>query len=1091
MATQNKVEINVTADTAKAVAAVSDLKGDFVELGAKGASSAKQLEGAWSTVGAKSFSDTRNEINKVNIALEATKATSKNPLEIKLATQAAQQRIEALEGNLKGLKVSTTGIGGALAGIAPGFAAAFTGAELVRTITQADSLKRGLEAITGSTQGAQAELAFIKRTAGDLGLELNSAGQAYLSLSAATKGTNLEGEKTKEIFTSVSRAMSALGKSSAETDLALRAVSQIASKGTVSMEELRGQLGEALPGALKAAADGMGVTTQELIKMVESGGVLAGDLLPKLAASLDKIYAGKPVTSLTAEFNRFKNEITEVGTQLGEAGLTKALGDAAVVGAKAVGFLGTSFVGLGQGIGNVAGAVATLNFKPLADDLQRVAEKAGLVTPAIAGVQGALDAQKKSADEAGEASKTAFRKLEIAALNAGPELTKTATNAVAAFDKLRTSGDTAAEAVAKIGKDFDLGNSAGIRDASLALNKLAADGKISASELQAAWANLLKGIDLQKFEADAKKAFSGANQDAKLLEQTLDAGLRQAITRTGLDFDVIKGGMGKAAASAVNDTEVMIAGLDRLKKQGVDTGQVLVASIGKGIATADSQKAIEAVRGQIESLRKTLGDKVADGLLDQAAQKARALSDQADKAKPGINSLREAMLELGLKSREDLASTAQRAKAAYDEIIKAGQQEGESYIAWQKRKADAFDAMQAKAVGGAKDIANAFKDLGIQTQQELDATAARMRQSFDLAESSGKASAASLASAFKKVLEAQIAASGGFVSEMDKAKAAALGLEVAVDKSGKTIVRAFGESEKAVDKYKKSLDDAKLSTEQLAEAERKRLNVDKDGFTLDKNGSRLNAGGDLTTLTGIKNFLKQAGLNDDQAQKTALEFSDGRGNIPYLDNPGQKQYGGFGDTISAALLKAAEKITFGGSRTQGAQQGAQQGGNQGLVRTTQLDARVKALGLEPKPNKSQAEYQREFQADFDRAVRELTARGLDRGLANEGANLLTTSTDGTLGPLDYLNDRLHGLGLLDGKVESENDAFNVLAQYLGGRNPKKSTASSERTPSNTTATTMTVVKIDLGDGRTKDVTVAAKKDADALIEALRAARMMA
>jgi len=42
----------------------------------------------------------------------------------------------------------------------------------------------------------------------------------------------------------------------------------MASKGVVSMEELRGQLGEALPGALQAAASGMGVTTVDLIKLV-------------------------------------------------------------------------------------------------------------------------------------------------------------------------------------------------------------------------------------------------------------------------------------------------------------------------------------------------------------------------------------------------------------------------------------------------------------------------------------------------------------------------------------------------------------------------------------------------------------------------------------------------------------------------------------------------------------------------------------------------------------------------------------------------------------------------------------------------------
>ncbi len=72
--------------------------------------------------------------------------------------------------------------------------------------------------------------------------------------------------------------------------------------------------------------------------------------------------------------------------------------------------------------------------------------------------------------------------------------------------------------------------------------------------------------------------------------------------------------MGKAAQSAINDTEAIIAGLEKLKAQGVDTGQALTASLGKGISTADSVKALEAVRAQIESLRKVLGEKITDDL---------------------------------------------------------------------------------------------------------------------------------------------------------------------------------------------------------------------------------------------------------------------------------------------------------------------------------------------------------------------------------------------------------------------------------------------------------------------------------------------
>ena len=80
--------------------------------------------------------------------------------------------------------------------------------------------------------------------------------------------------------------------------------------------------------------------------------------------------------------------------------------------------------------------------------------------------------------------------------------------------------------------------------------------------------------------------------------------------------------------------------------------------------------------------------------------------------------------------------------------------------------------------------------------------------------------------------------------------------------------------------------------------------MDKEGFTTDKNGQRIAAGGDLTSLTGIAAFLKSAGVdNDDRARSIAREFADAKGNVTYMNNPGQKRYGG--DTISVALLKAA------------------------------------------------------------------------------------------------------------------------------------------------------------------------------------------
>jgi tape measure domain-containing protein len=93
----------------------------------------------------------------------------------------------------------------------------------------------------------------------------------------------------------------------------LNALSQMISKGTVSAEELRGQLGERLPGAFNLAAKAMGVTTAELGKMLENGEIMAGDLLPKLALELNKTFGDKitgNVDSLQASTNRLSNTFT-------------------------------------------------------------------------------------------------------------------------------------------------------------------------------------------------------------------------------------------------------------------------------------------------------------------------------------------------------------------------------------------------------------------------------------------------------------------------------------------------------------------------------------------------------------------------------------------------------------------------------------------------------------------------------------------------------------------------------------------------------------------------------------------------------------
>lgn len=210
-------------------------------------------------------------------------------------------------------------------------AAAFymLGQNVFRAAEEMRALNNTFKVATGSIIGAGREMSFVRQEALRLGLDLRSTAKDYAALSAAAKGTELAGQKSRDIFIGVSEAMTALGRNSEATSGALKAIEQMISKGNVQAEELRGQLGERLPGAFQLAAKAMGVTTQELNKMLDNGEVLATDLLPKLAAELHKTFgegALDAASSPTAAWNRFKTALFERAADVGSSGFNEVFG---------------------------------------------------------------------------------------------------------------------------------------------------------------------------------------------------------------------------------------------------------------------------------------------------------------------------------------------------------------------------------------------------------------------------------------------------------------------------------------------------------------------------------------------------------------------------------------------------------------------------------------------------------------------------------------------------------------------------------------------------------------------------------------------
>jgi tape measure domain-containing protein len=234
---------------------------------------------------------------------------------------AAEQRMAGTGGrSLTGTLANLQSAVGLLAGAA-GFRAIT--AELERSIgafIKMESVTRALTVATGgAAQGAEG-LRFVRSEADRLGLSIEGTASEFGKLSAAAIGTKLEGAGVRDVFSAVSEASSVLGLSSDQSAGALLALGQIMSKGTVQAEELRGQLGERIPGAFQIMARGLNVTTQELGKMLEKGEVLAEEALPAFAAELRRAFGTDATTRIettAATFARMETAIFDFRTEVG------------------------------------------------------------------------------------------------------------------------------------------------------------------------------------------------------------------------------------------------------------------------------------------------------------------------------------------------------------------------------------------------------------------------------------------------------------------------------------------------------------------------------------------------------------------------------------------------------------------------------------------------------------------------------------------------------------------------------------------------------------------------------------------------------
>ena len=785
----------------------------------------------------------------------------------------------------------------------------------------------GISAFVGAVRGAadlEAKLSEVQSVSGATAAEMVRLRQAAEAAGATTKFTATEGA---DALGNLARA----GLSAAQAIEALPATLQLAEAGGIALADASSIVTKTLSGFTLEAGDagriadvlamganasntsvrGLGEALSYAAPTVVSMGLSLETTVAIIGKFADSgIDASRAGTALNSMASQFSDSASKFRSELGAAGITTTnfeealtqLAAAGPRGQKAILAVGTEAgpalkALLNQGIGALdelraklqgaqgsAAATAEVMRNNLNGSLSGLSSawdtvKNALATPVLPVLKSGVDSLAASFTElvnSGVVTKSGQ------AISQGFEAAITWTKAFLAQVDFAAMGDTMRSYADRVSQAFD-------------------DIKTAATNagnvVQTVWGVMTAGSNAVMAAAAAVgAALVGTNAVAQSVVADVLAGLSKiTFGSVSASFKAAADEM-KLSATATWAAAGALADKSKDSFNAMADGAELARKGWNGL-TADTDEATQhtsTARRVTEDTATTLkamgGDAQASG--QKAAQAALAQKDAAEQARAKVAVLR----------------------AEYQAAVNGGNwQLAAEKVSALKVATQAVAATMLDAKANSKDaadaIAAAFEGMGIRTKNELTTLASNAKTQFDLIKTSGLATPAGIAEAWKKMTEAAIAANGGFATEMQKAQAATYGLRIEVDATGRAIVtnmnngrnaaNAFGDAVRftaeqlkaqadAIDlintKYMQSskysqnqialLDKEIAAREKLNEVrereialENKRRNVDKDGFSLDAGGQRLSAS--QHTEESLFNALKSQGLDEATAQKQA------------------------------------------------------------------------------------------------------------------------------------------------------------------------------------------------------------------------------
>lgn len=770
----------------------------------------------------------------------------------------------------------------------------------------------GVRAFAGAVQGAadlEAKLSEVAAVSGASADDMVRLRDAAEQAGASTKYTATE---AAEALGNLSRA----GLSAQQAIEALPATLQLAQAGGVDLAQAAEFVTKAVQGmglgfgeagrvadvlAMGANASNTSVTglAQALSYAAPTAKTLGLSLEDTVAiigkfadAGIDASRAGTALNGILSQFadpaSTFKRALSDIGITTTD--FNKALAQLAAAGPrgqKAIAEVGLEAgpalkALLGQGIGAL-------------DDLRTKLQSAqGSAAATAATMSDNLNGSVKGLGSAWDTLKNALATPVLPVLKSGVD------SLAASFRDAVSSG-----VVAKFGAAIATGFESAITWA-----------RAFAAQVDfAALGEAMRGYAAQAAQAfeDIKNAATTAGDVVRLVWGTMSAGTNAVLSGVYL----VGGAFTSMAAQIQQGLALLYDGFSKVTFGRVSEDYARnaaaireSANATKAATAALEQKAIDAFNAMADG-----AETARNGWTGLTAASSTTTSTMEGSVSPALANIAAELQAMGNKASEAGTKAAQsaaaQAQASADAKAKVAalRAEYEAAVAtgnWQlaAEKIQALKTATDQASAGVSDlaalaadkaaaIAAAFAGMGIKTKTELADIANTAKTRFDLIKASGLATADGVAKAWKTMAEAAIAANDGVASETIKAEAAAHGLKVEVDATGKAIVTAMNAGRDATQGYTQSVNDSRTALERKNAAlereiaaqekandlkqraidlENKRIGRDREGFSIDKaTGQRITQS--VRTAADIEQELSQAGLSPAMAKSFAQRIA--------------------------------------------------------------------------------------------------------------------------------------------------------------------------------------------------------------------------